>query len=343
MHTDIKESKKHKTAWQDKLGVLRFLCQSSFAIFCLFVGWQFYSFYLWTLNSTANSFVQRPPAVEAFLPLGALVSLKRLLLGAEFDTIHPAGLTIFIAALLIGIFLRKGFCGWICPIGFASNLAERASKKMNIMFRLPGWLDIPLLSLKYLLLGFFGYLILLRMGLESLTNFHRSSYNVISDAKMLHFFLQPSVLAGSIMLGLILFTFVIRNFWCRYICPYGALLGLLAFLSPFQIKRSPDICIDCKKCETICPASIKIINRNTVRNAECIGCLECIESCPVSDCLTLSVPYKKQISPILLPILVLVLFFTCYSVAIVTGHWNTEVPLEVFQRYYQMINEIGHP
>lgn len=314
-----------------------------FALFCLFVGWQFYSFYLWALNPAANSFTQRPPAVEAFLPLGALVSIKRLLLGAEFDTIHPAGLTIFIAALLIGLFLRKGFCGWICPVGFASNLAERAGQKMKILFHPPGWLDIPMLSLKYLLLGFFGYLILWRMGLQSLTDFHRSSYNVISDAKMLHFFLQPSVLAGSIMLGIILLSFVLRNFWCRYLCPYGGLLGILALLSPFQVKRSPDTCIDCKKCEAICPASIKITNRNTIRNVECIGCLECVESCPVTDCLTLSVPGKKVIRPILLPTLVLVLFFTCYLVAKLTGHWNTEVPLEVFQRYYQMINEIGHP
>jgi len=343
MQIDIKKSGKQNRAWQDRIGGLRVLCQSLFAIFCLFVGWQFYSFYLWATNPAANSFVQRPPAVEAFLPLGALVSIKRLFLGAEFDTIHPAGLTIFIAALLIGLFLRKGFCGWICPVGFASNLAERAGRKMKILFRLPGWLDIPMLSLKYLLLGFFGYLILLKMGLQSLTDFHRSPYNVISDAKMLHFFLQPSVLAGSIMLGIILLSFLLRNFWCRYLCPYGGLLGILALLSPFQVKRTADTCIDCKKCEAICPASIKITNRNTVRNAECIGCLECVESCPVPNCLTLSVPGKKGIRPILLPILVLVLFFICYLVAKLTNHWNSEVPLEVFQRYYQTINEIGHP
>ena len=343
MHADKLESKKPINSLLNRIGELRLLCQSLFALFCLFVGWQFYSFYLWALDPTANTFVQRPPSVEAFLPLGALVSIKRLLLGAEFDTIHPAGLTIFIAALLIGLFLRKGFCGWICPIGFASNLAERAGKKMKIMFRLPAWLDIPMLSLKYILLGFFGYLILWKMGLEGLTDFHRSPYNMISDAKMLHFFLQPSMLAGSIMLGIILFSFILRNVWCRYLCPYGGLLGLLAFFSPFQIKRNPETCIDCKKCEAICPASIKITNRKTVRNAECIGCLECVESCPATNCLTLSVPVKKEINPIILPMLVLGLFFICYLIARITGHWNTEVPLEVFQRYYKLIGNIGHP
>jgi polyferredoxin len=332
-----------KTRLRNRPSQLRFLCQSLFALFCLFVGWQFYSFYLWALDPTANSFVARPAAVEAFLPLGALVSLKRFLLGAEFDTIHPAGLTLFIAALLISLLLRKGFCGWICPIGFASNLAERAGKKMRILFSLPAWIDLPLLSIKYLLLGFFGYLILWKMDLEGLTDFHRSPYNLISDAKMLHFFLQPSVLAGSIMLGIILISFSIRNFWCRYLCPYGGLLGILAFASPFQIKRNPDTCIDCKKCERSCPSSIHITKRKTVRNAECIGCLECVESCPVENCLSLSAPGKKAVSPLLLPGLTLGLFFFCYLIARSSGHWHSEVPVEVFQHYYQMIENIGHP
>ncbi len=333
----------NKPLVQDRLTQLRFLCQSLFALFCLYVGWQFYSFYLWALDSTANTFVARPPAVEAFLPLGALVSLKRLLLGAEFDTIHPAGLTLFIAALLISLLLRKGFCGWICPIGFASNLAERAGKKMRILFALPAWIDLPMLSLKYILLGFFGYLILWQMGLEGLTDFHHSPYNMISDAKMLHFFLQPSMLAGSIMLGIILISFIIRNFWCRYLCPYGGLLGILALVSPFQVTRDPDTCIDCKKCEVVCPSSIHITKRKTVRNAECIGCLECVEVCPVKDCLNLSVPGKKATNPLLLPCLILGLFFFCYILGLITGHWKTEIPLEVFQRYYRMIGEIGHP
>lgn len=326
-----------------KISQLRFLCQSLFAIFITYVGWQFYSFYLWAIAPADNAFVPRPAAVEAFLPIGALVSLKRLILGAEFDTIHPAGLTIFIAAILISLFLRKGFCGWICPIGFSSNLAERFGKKTGIMVSLPNWIDLPLLTIKYLLLGFFSYLILWQMDLKELTDFHHSPYNLISDAKMLHFFLQPSVLAGSIMLGIILLSFVIRNFWCRHLCPYGALLGIAALLSPLQVRRDPESCTSCKKCEKICPATIHITRRKTVRTCECIGCLECIQACPVDDCLTLASPCKPKIKPLLLPAIVLGLFFLCYLVARLTGHWNSEIPIEVFQRYYQMIGDIGHP
>lgn len=321
---------------------LRLLCQALFSFFCLYIGWQFYNFYLWAAGAE-KTFTPRPPAVEAFLPLGALVSLKRLILGGEYDTIHPAGLTIFITAILIALFLRKGFCGWICPIGFASNLAERIGKKIHISFSLPTWIDLPLLSLKYFILGFFVYLILWQMDLQSLTAFHHSSYNLISDAKMLHFFLQPSILAGSIMLFLLLISFVLKNFWCRYLCPYGGLLGLLALASPFQIKRAPAACIDCKKCEQICPSSIRITNRKTVRNAECIGCLECLPVCPAKDCLTLSLPGKRQVNPIILPALTLGLFFLCYLTAKFTGHWQTQITLNDFREFYQQITTIGHP
>lgn len=327
---------------QNNLSRLRLLCQSLFAAFCLYIGWQFYTFYLWT-TEPGMTFTSRPPAVEGFLPLGALVSTKRLILGGGYDTIHPAGLTIFIAALLIAFFLRKGFCGWICPVGFASNLAERFGKKLHLSLTLPPWLDLPLLSLKYILLGFFAYLILWQMDLESLTAFHHSSYNLISDAKMLHFFLHPSLLAGSIMLFLLLLSFVIKNFWCRYLCPYGGLLGLLALASPFQIKRTPEACINCKKCEQICPSSIRITNRQTVRNAECIGCLDCLPVCPVKDCLTLSIPGRRRVPSFLLPVFILALFFLCYLTARITGHWQTEITVEVFRQLYQQVSSVGHP
>ncbi len=322
---------------------LRLTSQSVFALFCLVVGWQFYQFYLWATSVSDRVAPQRPPAVEAFLPLGALVSLKRFVLSGEYDAIHPAGLTIFLAALFLGLFLRKGFCGWICPVGFTSNLAEKIGRKLHILATIPSWLDLPLLSLKYLLLAAFSWLILWKMNLQELSSFHFSSYNMISDAKMLHFFLDPSLLAGSIMLLLMALSFVVKNLWCRYLCPYGGLLGLLAIFSPFQIKRDQHLCIDCKRCETVCPASIQITARQTVRNCECIGCLECLPVCPKKECLTLSLPGKAAAPPLLLPTLIIGSFLLFWLVARLSDHWQSQIPPETFRHYYQQIQSIGHP
>ena len=81
----------------------------------------------------------------------------------------------------------------------------------------------------------------------------------------------------------------IRNFWCRYLCPYGALMGLASLLSPLWIKRDPDKCIDCAKCAKACPSHLPVDTRLQVRSAECLGCLECVAVCPAEGALELSV------------------------------------------------------
>ncbi len=148
------------------ISALRTTVQAGFALFCLYAGYRFYLFYSWATGISEN-FVPRPPAVEGFLSISALLGLKRLVLTGRYDDVHPAGLTIFLSALTIGLLLRKGFCGWICPVGFVSNMIEKAGKKMGLLVRMPIWLDLPLLFLKYALLFFFGYVILWQMDIRA--------------------------------------------------------------------------------------------------------------------------------------------------------------------------------
>ncbi|MEJ2246406.1 MAG: 4Fe-4S binding protein [Acidobacteriota bacterium] len=256
---------------------LRTTVQACFTLFCIFVGYRFYCFYLWTLDRS-ETFVSRPPSVEGFLPISALLGLKRLALTGQWDPVHPAGLTIFIAALAIAFLFRKGFCGWICPVGFVSNLLEKTS------------------TLTIAVIGF-----------------------------------------------LVLISFVIRNFWCRYLCPYGALLGLLAIFSPVTVKRRASNCIDCKKCETICPASIRVARNDTVRHAECIGCVECVEVCPQENCLSLSVPGKKQMPIYIMPVAIVGLFGLFYMAAVFSGHWQSKIPLDAVKPLYQAAETFAHP
>jgi polyferredoxin len=325
-----------------KLATLRLLVQSTFLLFCLYSGYRFYQFYLWATGSSAT-FVARPPAVEGFLPIGALVSLKSFLLTGTYDHVHPAGLTIFIAALLITVLFRKGFCGWICPVGFTSQLVERLARKFKLLWEPPEWLDYLLLVFKYLLLALFFWLILVMMSLATIEAFTNSPYNLVVDARMLLFFLAPSTTTIWVLSILFVASLFLRNFWCRFLCPYGALLGILAWFGPLRISRDQQCCINCKKCEKVCPGAILVAEQGEVISPECLGCLECLSVCPVDGCLQLSGYRRRALPAWLLPLGVVGVFLMVWGVATLSGHWQSTVPVETLKSYYSASTDLAHP
>ncbi len=156
-----------------KSSKLRPLTQLGFLLFSILIGFKFYGYYLWRIGES-QIYSQRPPAVEAFLPISALMGLKRLVLTGKYDPIHPAGLTIFIAILTLSFLWKRAFCGWVCPIGAISNLIERITKKMvkpKVLENLPKWIEVPLFTPKYLILFFFLYTILWQMDIRTIEAF----------------------------------------------------------------------------------------------------------------------------------------------------------------------------
>jgi polyferredoxin len=91
-----------------------------------------------------------------------------------------------------------------------------------------------------------------------------------------------------IALGVIGGGLFIPRFWCRYLCPQGVLLGLIQRISVIKIWRDPALCIDCGRCDRVCPSKLDVAAADAVRG-DCIGCLECIEACPKAGALTVGV------------------------------------------------------
>ncbi len=300
--------------------------QLFFLCLTLFIGWRFA---LWVLALSTGTLptINRPPAVEAFLPLSGLMNLKFTLGTGAIHGAHPAALLLFLAVCVSAILVKKSFCSFVCPVGFAGEMAGRLGKRLSLARRLPKALDLPLRGIKYLLLSFFLWSILFKMPVPAVGGFLSSSYNLTSDIRMFHFFTEPST-GSLITLGLLLvLPLVIKNGWCRYLCPYGALLGLLSFLSPLKIHRNESACIHCGRCTRACPSSLAVDLSTLIFSDECTGCLSCVDACPEKEALRLSTsPDGAHWSPKLVALIMVCLFLLTAGAGRLSGNWKSHTP-----------------
>jgi polyferredoxin len=311
---------------QANIQLYRKVVQYLFLVTVVLIGIQFNIF----ANQLAAGIlptVTRPPGIEAFLPISSLISLKYLLVTGIFNHVHPSGLIIFSMALVTGLLLKRGFCSWICPFGLLTEYLNRLHKlifRKNV--KLPRWLDYPLRSLKYLLLGFFLWAIALKMNAVALDYFIYSPYNMVADIKMLYFFKNITPFAFWVLVVLFVLSILIRNFWCRYLCPYGAVLGVLSFLSILKIHRNVETCTNCQKCTRTCPADIKVHKTLSVISDECHACLKCVAVCPEKDTLYISALRRKAIlKPWVYAAAICLLFMGGPLAARITGNWQTRI------------------
>lgn len=316
----------------------RRLVQYLFLFSLLVIGAQF-TLWITQLQNGQIPVVSRPPGVEGFLPISALISLKYWLFTGVFNTVHPAALVILIIVMLLAVVLKKVFCSWICPFGLLSEvLAKLQLKIYERPISLPRWLDWPLRTLKYLLLFFFVWTIFATMNVPTLEKFINSPYNRVADIKMYLFFAHPSKLTLYVLAGLLLMTLLFRHFWCRYLCPYGAMLGVLSIFSVFKIRRNMKSCIDCEKCTKVCPARINVHKVKAVHSDECHACMRCVDACPVKDTLYFATPNRKVRLYKWLPVIIILFFLGGSLMARVLGIWNNSISIEEYKAHIKNID-----
>jgi polyferredoxin len=291
--------------------------------------------------------ISRPAGVEGFLPIGALMGWKLFLLTGKWDPVHPAAMVILGFAAAISLGLRKSFCGWFCPVGTLSEWLWKSGRKLfGRNYKLPPWLDFPLRTLKYLFLAFFVWTIF-SMSRLAILAFLRGPYYKMSDVKMLYFFTQMSTITAVVLITLALVSVVVRNFWCRYLCPYGALMGLFSLFSPTRVQRNPETCIDCKLCSEVCPYHLTVDRKLRIMSPECNGCMDCTLVCPVRNTLELrTVGMSKKVwSVARLGAVIVALYLGLVYAASITGHWNSSLPEQEFRLRLQEIHlsEYTHP
>jgi polyferredoxin len=235
-------------------------------------------------------------------------------------------------------------------MGTISEYLWRAGKNVfGRNFNLPRWIDLPLRGLKYSLLGFFVWAIS-TMSAAGIRDFMTSPYGLIADVKMLNFFRHIGETGLVILCVIVAASVFVPNFWCRFLCPYGALLGLTSWLSPMKIRRNPEPCVDCGKCAKACPSALPVDKLVKIQSVECTGCLECVAVCPAENALGMNLPAmlrpRKEslgLPPWALAAGIALMFLGVAGFVKATGHWNSPVPDAVYQRLVPNADQAAHP
>lgn len=311
---------------QTQAGRIRAGVQVAFLLLVTLLVWEYHRWAEAVLHG-ARLLPARPDGAEAFLPIGAVVSLFHLLRTGEYDPMHPAALAILLGAIVASLLLRKSFCSWICPVGALSEWLGRLGQWCwGRSFRPPRRLGRALLGLKYLFLGFF-LLGILRVG-----DYYYYEFDRYGDVAMYGYWfwgrVGPAMVAFATVMAV--WSLLQQSPWCRYLCPYGALLGLFSRFSPARITRDAGGCIGCGKCAMRCPAAIPVDRLLTVQNAECTGCLSCTAACPVPDVLHLQAG-RRRVLPRQTALLAVSLFFGVILAAMAAGHWHTGISAEEYR------------
>ncbi len=328
---------------RDRSQALRRAVQAAFFLLNVWIAAEFYLFVRYYESGGRSTFAARPPGVEGWLPIASLMNLKVWLLTGKVPAVHPAGMFLLIAFLAMSWLLRKSFCGWLCPIGTLSEwLWELGKRTFGRNWRLPKWLDIPLRGLKYLLLALFLYAVG-SMPVAGIRAFLEGPYGLVADVKMLNFFRFLTFSGGLTLAFLVIASVFVQNVWCRYLCPYGALMGLAALASPMRIRRDAAKCIDCAKCAKACPSALPVDRLVRISSAECTACMQCVSVCPAESALWMALPRKRRVPAWAIAASVVVLFVGVAGYARLSGYWRTDLPSQVLFELVPHAQEFRHP
>ncbi len=252
----------------------------------------FFILFIWfcIVNTLGDSFWQlRGWPVNLFLQLDPLTAIATVL---SSHTLY-AKLLWALLTIVLTIIIGRFFCSWLCPFGslhhFVSYLAH-GNKKTSEKIRLNRYRKTQ--SIKYIILIIFLIMAAFPLGSRSLQTglldpiplFSRSinlfllpildSLTQITAAKRLY---EGAWIIMAVFISLTLLNLVIPRFFCRFICPLGAFMGVISRFALFRIGHNENKCHECRRCERSCEGGCEPAGE--IHHSECVLCFNCLDDC----------------------------------------------------------------
>ncbi|MBW7573217.1 4Fe-4S binding protein [Caproiciproducens faecalis] len=189
-----------------------------------------------------------------------------------------------IAIIPITILLGRFFCGWMCAFGSFSDFIYRISQRVfKKKFKLSEQADAWMKIIKYIVLA----ILVVDVWTLEITAFRTASpWDVfgmlVTVGKVPDFpYVLTNLTVGfAAFIAIIVASALIERFFCRYLCPLGAIFSLVSKLRVAKIKKPSNQCGACRMCTNSCAMGIPLYKMDVVSSGECINCMKCITSCP---------------------------------------------------------------
>ncbi len=267
----------------------------------------FFSLFVFAVWASWTSRIEGYP-VSRLLEIDPLVFVTTLLSTGYVYKFMGWALLIVVITFLFG----RVFCNWICPygtlhqfVGWLFNVNPVSKRIGQNRYHDAQYFKYALLivfmvmaSLGALQIGLLDPIVIMYRGLatfvapasdlavgylaEVLASLGIATTGMTDTLKFAPG-VASRIFVGSFWIGLLFVLFLALNLWkprffCRFLCPLGAFLGVLASRSVFRINRNVNQCTDCNLCLMRCEGAAD--PQGKVRTSECFSCMNCIDDCP---------------------------------------------------------------
>jgi polyferredoxin len=251
--------------------------------------------------------------------LGGLENFWSWIAGrGNIQKILSGTMTLFFFTLVFALIFGRAFCGNICPFGALQELFGKFSRKK---IRVPAKADKISRFFKYIVLVFITIMAWIT------ATFWISPYDPWSA--FAHIWrgrasLHEYTVGFFILLIVLVASIFIDRFFCKYLCPAGALYGIISKISPVKIIKSK--CLKCGQCSKACPMNINVAKNKKMKSSECLVCNQCNVACKFGAEYIKMTFFNKTIKPLAFLIITVLVFFGSIIVFDRMGIFRVTVP-----------------